>query len=191
MIGYLKGKILLKEHESLVIENRGVGYRVLVSKTTLEKLKTDSVAELFIWTHLKRETIDLYGSSDKQEFELFRALEKMSGIGPKTALQLSGLGSLKKLKHAIENKDSYPSFFKGIGKKRLQRLFLELTGEIKKVGEEKDPVKEEALSALVSLGFSKTAGQKAILEIPSEIKETEKIIKRALKILGKNKSGSA
>jgi len=188
MIAYLKGKILLKGKDFLIIRPNGVGYKVFVSGRTFEKAEELLEIELFIFTYLKRETIDLYGCSTQGEFELFEFFEKMPGIGPKTAIQLAGFGSVEELKKTIENKKTSP-YLKGIGKKRLQRLLLELTGKIREINKEEMPEeKKEALTALIGLGFSKNNAQKALSKISLETKDPQKMVESALKILGNIKN---
>ncbi len=186
MIGHLKGEILLKEDASLIVDVNGVGYRVLVSGEGLKKAEIGAAIEVFTWLYLRRETIDIYGCFTLHEFELFRFLEKMPGIGPKTALSLSGFGSIEKLKDAIQKQDTdFNIRVKGIGKKKIQRVLLELTGQIKKVKKQHNSQTEEALGALISLGFSSNEAKRALSEISNGIKEPKQRVAAALKLLGR------
>lgn len=186
MIGYLKGKVFSKAMDSVVVEVNNIGYRLLVSPSALKKLVVGSEAEFFTWLYLKRETIDLYGCLSQQEFELFKLLEKMPGIGPKTALILASAGSLENLKKAIQQKDKdFLDKVKGVGQKKMQRVFLELTGRLKKAEAETDLEDQEALDALMELGFQKNAVKQALAALSPEIKDNEEKIKASLKILGK------
>jgi len=188
MIAYLKGKVLFKGENFLIVDVNGTGYKVFVSRKTFEQAEEDSLIELFVFSYLKRETIELYGCSGQKEFKLFETLEKMPGIGPKTAISLAGFGSPEELVKAIEQKDEKPSpLLKGIGKKRIQRLFLELTGKIKEGGKQKPEFseKQEALEALLGLGFPSQRAKRVLSEMPPEIEKTEDRVEQALKILGK------
>lgn len=189
MLGYLKGKILLKGDDFMIVNVNDVGYKLLVSEKTLKKMsKKDTVAEFFVWPYLKRETIELYACPTRDEFEVFEVLEKMPGIGPKTALSLASVGSLKKLKRVIEQDDKdVLDQIKGMGEKRLRRLALELTGKIKSEKPKSSLLKDEALEALMSLGFSRKVAQEALVAISKKTKDTEERIKQALKILGKSR----
>ena len=185
MIAYLKGNIISRGEDFLILETGGVGYKVLVSEESLKNLSQKKEAEFFIFTYLKRETIELYGCPNPEEFSIFEILEKMSGVGPKTALSLASIGSLKKLKKAVETKDKkkFPQL-KGVGKKRMQRILLELTGKFKEM-EKKALEQDEALDALLSLGFSKKTARKALEKVPGKIKDTKKRVSEALKAIGK------
>ena len=186
MIGYLKGKILSKTTNYVVVEVNNIGYRVLISPAGLKELVIGSQAEFFTWPYLRRETIDLYGCLSQQEFELFKLLEKMPGIGPKTALILASAGSLENLKKAIEQKDKeFLDKVKGVGQKKMQRVFLELTGRLKKMEGRVSSKDQEALDALIGLGFQKSAAKQALAALPPEIEKNEEKIKASLKILGR------
>jgi len=186
MIGYLKGKILSKTTNCVVVGVNNIGYRVLISPAGLKKLVIGSEAEFFTWPHLRRETIDLFGCPSQEEFELFELLEKMPGIGPKTALILASAGSLENLKKAIEQKDKeFLDKVKGVGQKKIQRVFLELTGRLKKMEGKINLEDQEVLDVLVGLGFQKNAAKQALDALPSGIKKNEEKIKEALKILGR------
>lgn len=178
MINYLKGKIILKGKDYLILDVNGVGYKIFISKESIEKVKKDSVVSLFTFLYLKRETIDLYGCLTQEQYELFQTLEKMSGIGPKTAIALADFSTVENIKKAIENNDPvFQSRAKGIGKKRIQMLILELTG-----GSGKISGKDEVSSSLASLGFSKKQIQEVI---PHVTGTTDQKIKQALKLLDK------
>ena len=184
MFGYLKGKIVLKGKNFLIVETGGVGYKVFLSKEALKRIKEKDTIEVFVRLCLKRETIELYGCLDQKEFELFEFLEKMPGIGPKTALPLASIGSLEELKKAVDKKDDklFKSV-KGMGLKRRQRLILELTGQLKDLKKGSSFEQDEAFKALLALGFPKKAAAEALLEVPEEIKETQQRVQEALKIL--------
>ncbi|MBL7156319.1 MAG: Holliday junction branch migration protein RuvA [Candidatus Pacebacteria bacterium] len=182
MIGYLKGKIQIKGKDYVVVNVNGVGYKLFVSNNVIKTKKQDNMeTEFFVWPHLKRETIELYGCSTQQEFETFQALEKLRGIGPKTALCLAGFGSLEKIKKAIEAEDKeFLSMTKGIGKKRLQRLGLELTGKIKIINKQDETEEGEDVEALISLGFTKKHAKDVLSKIPKNIIGVEERVKQAL-----------
>lgn len=186
MIGYLKGKILLKSKGFVIVDVNGVGYKVFVSEYALEKtLKNKSETELFVFPYLKRETIELYGCPTQKEFELFQVLEKMAGIGPKTALSLASFGSLAELKKVIEGENAEQhKLLKGIGRKRLQRLSLELTGKIQGLEKKDFATKDKAFQALSALGFPGNAAKIALSQIPKSVKNTQERIRMGLKLLG-------
>lgn len=185
MISYLKGKIIFKGDDFVVIDAGGVGYKVIVSDELLKDLKQEAEIELFVQTFLKRDTLELYGFLNKQELEFFGFLEGLSGVGSKTALLLARFKSPSRLKKEIERLgEDFIKEVKGVGKKTAKRLLLELTGKIKEIEKVVPSEKKEAREALFSLGFSNNQIQQAFNRIPSDINRTEEIISASLKILG-------
>lgn len=186
MIYSLTGKITYKDNKSLVLENQGIGYKVFCSPNTLRGVSGGTAAEARIFTHLhvKDDALELYGFLRQEELELFETLNEISGIGPKTAMMLASLGSLEKLKEIMES-GKLPSEIKGIGQKRMQKILLELTGKVKELKISDGQVDEQALSALVSLGFSKQAAKEALTKIPINVKDKDKMVQEALKIIGR------
>jgi len=185
MIHYLKGKIEWKDDKIAVIEVGGIGYKVFCSPATLGKIQEGQEIKIFTYLHLKEETAEFYGFLAQKELEIFEVLNDISGIGPKTAMMLASFGSLQKLKEVIE-KGELPHEIKGIGKKRAQKILLELTGKINEISvAKKTPETDEALEALVSLGFSAQRAKNALSQVSADIQDTEGRIKKALEYLGK------
>jgi len=185
MIHYLSGKIRLKDDKMVVLEVGGVGYKIFCSPGTLGKITEGQDIKLFTYLHLKEDAAELYGFLTQKDLELFEVLNEISGVGPKTAMMLSSLGSLAKLKEVIE-KGELPKEIKGIGRKKSQKILLELTGkinEIKVANKTAEP--DDALDGLVSLGFPRQKAKEALSQIPSDIQDTNSRIKKALEILGK------
>ena len=190
MISFLEGKVIFKGKDFVILNVGGVGYKVFLAKSTLEKISTKkSPLKLFTFCYLQRTTIELYGFLSFKELELFEILEVIPGIGPKTALALASFGSLEKLKKAIKTKDEKLfSQIKGIGKKKIQRLILELTGKFEELEKSRSLTdKDEALEALLALGFSKNVAKMALSQVSKKIKDPEKRVKEALRVLGGEK----
>ena len=186
MIYYISGKIQSKNEKFLVVEASNLGYKVFCSPDTLKKVSENNEIQLFTHLYLKEEKVELYGFLTQKELELFETLNEISGIGPKTAMLLSSVGSLEKLKEMME-KDKLPQEIKGIGKKKMQKILLELTGKIKEINSPQNAsLADEALDALISLGFPRQKAKDALSQIPPEIKGTEVRTKEALKLLGKS-----
>jgi holliday junction DNA helicase RuvA len=185
MIHYLKGKIGLKDDKVAVVEVGGVGYKVFCSPATLSKIQDGQEIEIFTYLHLREDAAELYGFLTQKELELFEVLKDISGVGPKTAMMLTTLGSLPKLKEVIE-KGELPHEIKGIGKKKSQKILLELTGKINEISvAKKTDEADDALNALVSLGFPRPKAKDALSQVPSDIRDTDARIKKALEYLGK------
>ena len=183
MISSLEGEIKFFGENFLIVKVGKIGFKVFVSKKTLEKIRKKDKIFLFTFLNLKERGIELYGFLEYQQLELFELLNAISGIGPKTALYLSSFGSLKELKDNLEKR---PEIFKGIGKKKIQKIILELSGKIKRFEKETDK-DNEVISALQNLGFSSQEIREALKQIPKKIKQPEEKIKEALKFLGKTK----
>ena len=183
MIAYIKGKVLIKKQTFLIIERQGIGYKIFVSSQALDKIHKEETIELFTHFSNRNEQAELYGFSSFQELEIFEALEKISGVGPKAALSVASLGNVNKLKQAVETQNfNYFSIVKGLGKKKIQKIILELGGSLNGLIKEKTIKKDdEALKALMSLGFSATESRQALLKVPNNIISPEKRVQEALK----------
>ncbi len=184
MIHYLRGKIIYKDDKSLILENQGAGFKIFCSPNTLKNISEGGELKVFTHLYLREEAAELYGFLTKEELELFETLNSISGIGPKTAMMLASVGSLEKLKEIME-RGELPQEIKGIGKKRAQKIILELTGKIKEIKKpfDKDEI-DGTLDVLVSLGFSRQRAKKILSQIPTDLNQEERV-KRALKDLGK------
>lgn len=178
MISYLKGRVVARLRDAIVVDVGGVGYKVFVGDNSLGE-----DVELYCATRLKEHTIEIYGFSSPESLELFEMVNTISGIGPKAALAISSLGSFEELQQAIREQDTtYFEKVKGLGKKKVQKVILELTGLLEAAtghgkGLEQD---KQALSALVSLGFSRREAMEALFDVPGNISLEERI-KMALK----------
>jgi len=184
MIHYLEGEIVLKDNKKLVLENQGIGFEIFCALKNLKKLPVGKKLKIYTILHFSKEVIKSYGFLNEKELEVFKVLNDIPGIGPKTAMDLASLGSLEKIKEILE-KGEIPLGIKGIGRKKLQKILLELTGKIEEISKGKYSQNSEALGALVSLGFSSNVAREVLSKIPKEIEGTEQKIKEALKILGK------
>lgn len=185
MISYLEGKIILKKEKFVIVETAGLGYKVFLNRQNLLKLpEIGSAVKLFIFQKVKEDALDLYGFFTYEELEFFEVLTDISGVGPKSALDISALGSLDKIKDKILAQDE--RIFEGIpgiGAKKAMTIILELTGKINTQIKTKSSA-DEAENALVQLGFSKQQAKDSLAGIPSS-KPAEERIKLALKALGK------
>lgn len=186
MIGSIKGKIILKTEKFVIVETSGIGYKINASPDTLSKTKkTGEEIALWIHTHVREDSLDLYGFLSHQELEFFEMLINVSGIGPKGALAILGITSIETLRKAIGTGDtSYLTKISGIGKKTAEKIVIELRD---KVGEEKSGSslqgELDALEALKSLGYSQNEAREALKKVNPDL-DTNKKIREALKILG-------
>ena len=195
MIDYIKGQVAEINPTQIVIDCNGVGYSMLISLQTYEAVNDEKVAKIYVHHHLREDDEEFYGFYTKDEREIFRLLISVSGIGVGSARMMLSSMSSDEVREAIlsENIAKIKSV-KGIGAKSAQRVILELKDKIVKgegsvsVGESiggKATIAEEAVTALVLLGFSKPNVHKAVHTIQTANPEAsvEEIIKEALKIL--------
>lgn len=186
MIGYINGLIIDKDEKWLLVLAQNIGYKIFVTTELLAKTKIDQKIQLYIHTAVREDDISLYGFEKKEELVFFEQLIDVSGIGPKMALDILST-PMHITQQAILNGDSgLLTKIKGLGKKTAERLILELKNKIIPVGVEGKEIasmayNEEAVDALVSLGYEKFQVIKALSNIPSEVKETEDIVKYFLK----------
>jgi Holliday junction DNA helicase RuvA len=197
MIARLTGKIVYKSLDYLIIDVSGVGYRLHIPLTTYYALPDDETVSFFVYTSVREDAINLYGFLDNLEKEFFALLISISGIGPRLAVNILSNIAVAELGAAIEEGDIQRlSAIPGIGKKTAERLVLELREKVKRLSPAKAPagvatgssspsrVLEDAVSALINLGYKENQAKKAIKSV--EVKETasvETILKSALKIL--------
>ena len=174
MIAHLRGRLFSKTPNQAIVECAGVGYEVTISVTTFSALPSEGVdANLHIHTHVREDQIALFGFSERQEKRLFEKLLTISGIGPKLAITvLSGISS-DRLVTAIRSGDHATlTRIPGIGKKTSERVVLELKDKLDDLavaiptssgtGPHHGPAGDDALSALVNLGYPRPVAQKAI-----------------------------
>lgn len=194
MYAYIDGKLVFKSPAYVVIDAGGVGYHINISLNTYSRLDNVERCKLFTWLHVKEDAHTLYGFAEEGERRLFLHLISVSGIGPNTGRMILSSITPQEIQAAIVGGNvSQIQRIKGIGPKSAQRMILELQDKLKKDGPDTlttVPVsvtaKDEALSALVMLGFARNAAEKVL---DQEINKTggnltvEQLIKSALKNL--------
>ena len=191
MINYIKGTITEINPTSVTIETGGIGYFVNISVNTFSKLDGKSEFKILVQEVIREDSHQLFGFADKEERDIFRLLISVSGIGANTArMMLSSLNPLEVEKAILESNVNVLKSVKGIGLKTAQRVIVDLKDKVGKqssAGEiftfEDNTKREEALSALVMLGFAKSAVSKILDKIVKDEKNltVEDMIKRALK----------
>ncbi len=191
MIGFLKGSIEHLDRPFVLIDVNGVGYRVLVADSVYSKFTIGDRLKLFTFTYVREDELALFGFLEIEDLKLFESLITVSGIGPKTALNIFSFGERKDIIEAIIKGDY--SFFTSVprlGTKNAQKIIIELKN---KMGSDsqidlsgKDLLENtEVMQALKNFGFSASEAQKAIREIKTEGLSLDAKIKLALKNLGR------
>lgn len=188
MISLLCGRIELKTARFIILDLKGIGYRVFCPFSTLKKLKPKEQVKLFTHQHLRQDTSELYGFLSFEALEFFETLISVSGIGPKAGLSVMSLASVNDLKQAIASgQRNLLTKVSGIGSKTAERIILELKDKVfAKVEDIKElSLETEALEALISLGYSATQARDALRQVSAKVKGVENRVKEALKILGR------
>ncbi len=200
MIAFLEGRLLSKSPEWIIVSIQGIGYQVAVPLSSFYDLPdVEQVVQLHIYTHVREDAIQLFGFLTPNEKEIFLLLLGVSGIGPKVALNiLSGISS-QELQQALLGEDSQRiQRIPGVGKKTAERIVLELKDKIRKLSSGPLPSVvrevpegtpwEDALSALVNLGYHKAVAEKTLGQIKNETEgliSLEDLLRRALKSMSR------
>jgi Holliday junction DNA helicase RuvA len=194
MYDYISGKLVFKSPSHVVIDTGGVGYHINISVNTYSRLGADESCKLYIWQHVKEDALTLYGFADDGERRLFMHLISISGIGPNTGrMMLSSITPAEIQAAIVSGNVSLIQRIKGIGPKSAQRIILELQDKLRKEGPDTLTVvpinktaKDEALTALVMLGFARNTVEKVLeqeMNKNSGDLTVEQLIKFALKTL--------
>lgn len=194
MITYIKGKLIEKNPSYAILEANGIGYFIHISLQTYSSMKDEESCKLLTYLSIKEDSHTLYGFSTQEERELFSKLISVSGIGTNTArMMLSSLTS-QEITNAIIHEDvNTLKAIKGIGVKTAQRVIIDLKDKVSFIGVSENnllfannTIKNEALSALLVLGFDKKATEKTVQSVYDQnptIKDVEELIKLSLKKL--------
>lgn len=200
MYAYIKGKIVEKSNNYVIIENNGIGYRVFMTMTSIEKI-SDNNEEIKIYTYyqVREDNISLYGFLQKEELRMFELLLSVSGVGAKSAIaMLSSILPSEFAMAIIQNDTSKLTKIQGVGAKTAARIVLELKDKLKTeeaISKSSSNIEkairseietDEAVQALQILGYGKKEVEKAISQIDLSGLSVQDIIKSALKLLGNN-----
>lgn len=187
MIGYLEGVVLTQEEKSCILLVHGVGYKVFPSPNALASLVVGKEAALWIYTVVREDAFELFGFASKDEQAFFEELISVSGVGPRGALGIIGLGSVRDLRTAIANNDvHYLTKVSGIGKKTAEKIVVELKDKLSAqadVSFANQSSHSELIDALQSLGYSLSDIRPLLNQVGEG--ETGDKLKAALKLLAK------
>ncbi|HKE57921.1 MAG TPA: Holliday junction branch migration protein RuvA [Pyrinomonadaceae bacterium] len=206
MIAHLSGTLLSKQATSVIVDVAGVGYEVTIPLSTFYELAdTGSPVQLRIYTHVREDTLQLYGFKTTRERELFLRIISVSGIGPKLGITLlSGMSADEMIASIRTNNLARLTLIPGIGRKTAERLVVELREKVAamssaeleeemgapaevKAAATEDSVRADALSALLNLGYQRSAAEKAIDSALGEGGDitVESILRRSLRKLAR------
>ena len=196
MIAQLSGTLLSKEPQQVVIDVNGVGYEVHVPLSTFYEVgEVGSSVRLRIYTHVREDTLQLFGFNSLEEKSTFEHLTSISGVGPKLALTILSGMSVEELIPAIrEGNSARLCLIPGVGKKTAERLVVELRDKLAQTVPDRPPpqalgassLQEDAVSVLVNLGYPKPSAVSAFQEVARDAPSgvgIEVMIKAALQVL--------
>ena len=193
MITHIRGRLVEKHPDHLVVECNGLGYYLVISLQTFSNMPEQENVQLFTHQVIREDAHTLYGFYNKTEREIFKLLLSVSGVGPSTAVTMLSSMDTGEIQQAIAHEDvSKIQSVKGIGLKTAQRVIVDLRDKILKsyeISEElqtpNNTIKIEALSALEVLGFNKKKVEKTIQVVLQDSPDItlEELIKNALKNL--------
>lgn len=200
MIAYLSGKLLEKHANSVIIEVGGVGYEVTIPLSTFYELgETGSDVHLRIFTHVREDAIQLFGFKTLRERDLYLKLISVQGVGAKSGItMLSGMNADEIIAAIRTDNLAKLTAIPGVGRKTAERLVIELRDKVDQLSVgvstetsttavDGDGVFDDALSALVNLGYQRNAAEKALQQVRQEGTEpsVQKLLRAALQRLAK------
>lgn len=206
MLAYIKGKLEMKMTGYIVIDVGGLGYKIFMSDTGIDKLgNIGEIVKVHTYYKVREDDISIFGFNTLEELRMFELLISVSGVGAKTALAMLAVCEPTEFALAIISEDIKTlTQIPGIGAKSAQRIILELKDKIKKEQQieeltkasseaktkleqkiEKEEKVEEAIAALQVLGYNKKEIEKAFEKLSKDEMSTEELIRKGLTILGK------
>lgn len=193
MIASLEGKINFRGEKYIILLAGQIGFKIFLAPREIRNLPSaDSTIKLYTYYYQREERVELYGFLNMAELEFFEALTSISGIGPKSGLNIINSASVDTLKKAIASGEiKYLTDLSGVGKKTSQKIILELRS---KIGESFLPQEEleenrKVLEALKALGYGLEESKEVLEKIPKTEKGIKQKIKEALRILSKKTAG--
>ncbi|NLZ74781.1 Holliday junction branch migration protein RuvA [Candidatus Falkowbacteria bacterium] len=188
MIAYLRGKIISKSSNYIILEVNNIGYQIFAGENFLNELKVGGEAEIFTHHQIKEDVDDLYGFKTAADLELFKLLLTVSGVGPKSALGVISIASSEDIKETIIRGDAaLLTKVAGIGKKTAERIVLELKTKVLRGAGEISTLDtlgvsgSDEIDALMTLGYSLNEARTALNMVEQNITDSGERVKAALK----------
>ncbi len=179
MIGYLSGIIKTVSPRGIIIDVSGIGYRVDMSAGDISRVHVGESAQIFCYTHVREDILQLFGFLTDHAREFFEVLIGVSGVGPKSALQILSAGTTDEVRAAIMRSDTtFLTRVPGVGKKIAERIILELRGKMPESEEEQDTPHKQAVDALAAMGYRKEDAARVLRDLSGS---TEELVRQGLK----------
>jgi len=200
MIARINGTLIYKSVNHVIVDAHGIGYRIFIPLTTFYELpETNRPVTLSIHTYVKQDAISLFGFNTDKEKDIFQLMISVTGIGPRLAMNiLSGISAEELIRAVSKGSLDRLTGIPGVGKKMAGRMILELKDKVIKISpedeisriddevDENEQVREDALSALINLGYKSNKAGSAVDKIISELSEPvtlDVLLKTSLKML--------
>jgi len=190
MIAHIFGKVSEKFGSSVIVDVGGVGYEIAVPASDYEKATLGADVKFYTYHHVREQAEELFGFSSLAAKKLFELLITVQGVGPKAGLAILSIGETENVRNAIANSDAaYIQQATGVGKKTAERVVVDLSDKVglpTHYGRKDDPVQteintnDEALEALMALGYTLADASKALEGIDTKLSTSERV-KQALK----------
>lgn len=189
MIGSLTGKIIHNNQSPIIIDVNGVGYLVYLPDRILKKITPGETKLMYIYTHVKEDLLELFGFESEVDLKLFKLLISVSGIGPKTGLNIIDRGAGLIQKAVIEADVDFFTTIPRLGKKNAQKIIIELKSKLGSMTDldlTSNPENNDVMNALLAMGFHQKEILDVIKNMPANTSMSEQI-RFCLKHLAKNK----
>lgn len=190
MLSFIRGKIKNKGDNFVILERNNLGYKIFVNQKLISELNEGEETEFYLYENIREDADELFGFSAFEELQLFEKLISVNGVGPKIAQAIFAAYSVEQILSAISNQQAdVLSEVSGLGTKTAERIVLELknkidyiegTGKVESVS-----INNDALEALINLGYNKMQARDALSKVSKEIKDSGEQLKEALKLLGR------
>lgn len=200
MIAFVKGVLEMMDENSIVVENHGIGYEILVSGSVLQALpQVGNEVKIYTYTHVREDALQLFGFLTRDDLAMFKLLITVSGVGPKGALGILTVMDANALRIAILTDDAKAiARSPGIGAKTAGKVILELRDKMSSDALLPDFLSEstggngsvdasagqDAIQALTALGYSASQAAMAVKKVSAEGMSVEEILKQSLKVIG-------
>lgn len=183
MIAHVSGVVAEKFGSSIIVDVLGVGYEVQVADNDFDRIILNDEVKLYTYHHIREQSQELFGFSSLAAKKLFELLITVQGVGPKAALAILSLGESELVRNAIANSDSgFVSKASGVGKKTAERVVVDLSDKVGLAvnvahasGAGATPAGDEALEALMALGYSLNDAIAALENVPNDLQTAERV----------------
>lgn len=186
MIAHIFGVAVEKTGSSVIVDVNGVGYEIQVAAGDFDEINLDSKVKFYTYHHIREQSQELFGFSNIIAKKLFEMLITVQGVGPKAALAILSLGDAETVRNAIASGDgAFITRASGVGKKTAERVVVDLSDKVglpTKIGGASDiaissvvSAQDEALEALMALGYNLNDGMKALENVPADLPTAQRV----------------